>query len=360
VLEPRGVTVALTPWNFPAATVTRKLCPILVTGNTVVLKPSSATPLSSAKIVECFDAAGVPPGVINFVAGPGAELGKALVQHPATQTVTLTGSTESGQKVMGYASQHMVKVLLELGGKAPVIVAKDADLSYAAKATAYARFWNAGQSCIAAERTYVEEEVASKFTEKLAQVTRSLRVGRGWDPNVDVGPLVNVQARDRVAATVEEATGAGAHVVVGGKAPAGRDLAKGAFYTPTLLTGVEDDSPLVQEEIFGPVLPVVTVEGFDEAIGLANRSKYGLSSYVFTMDARLAERAAKELKFGEVYVNRTGPESPQGYHIGYRESGLGGEGSVYGVLDYMNVKSIYQEWSAPFRDDAFMPYKATS
>ncbi len=355
-LEPRGVTVALTPWNFPASTVTRKLVPILLTGNTVVLKPSSATPLTATRIVQCFHEVGIPPGVVNLVVGPGGEIGETLVRHPSTRTVTLTGSTESGKRVMQYASHGIVKVLLELGGKAPVIVASDADLSHAARATVYARFWNAGQSCIAGERVYVAEKVADRFQEKLRTLSRSLRVGPGWTPGMDMGPLMSAGARDRVEKMVEEARAHGARVIAGGKAPSGRVPPKGAFYEPTVVTGLTDDSPLIQEEIFGPVLPVLRVEDVDEAVDRANRGQYGLSSYVFTRDATVAERAAKGLRFGEVYINRVGPESPQGYHAGYRQSGLGGEGSRFGLLDYMNVKSIYHDWGVPFNTEGWMPY----
>jgi acyl-CoA reductase-like NAD-dependent aldehyde dehydrogenase len=355
-LEPRGVTIAITPWNFPASTVTRKLCPILLSGNTVVLKPSSSTPLSATLIVEAFHQAGVPPGVINLVVGPGGEVGDALVQHPETRTVTLTGSTESGRKVMEKASQGIVKVLLELGGKAPVIVARDADLRHAARATVYARFWNAGQSCIAGERVYVQEEVQEPFLRMVREIVDSLRVGPGWEPSVDMGPLVDVSARDRVQKEVEEARGQGASVVSGGQPVDPEVFRRGAFYPPTLATDVEDDSPLVKKEIFGPVLPVLGVEDLDEAIERANRGVYGLSSYVFTKDVTVAERAAKRLRFGEVYINRVGPESPQGYHAGYRQSGLGGEGSLFGILDYMNVKSIYTDWSVPHNTQGWMPY----
>lgn len=353
---PRGVVVAITPWNFPAATVTRKIAPALVGGNTMVLKPSSATPLSSLFIAEVLKAAGLPPGVLNVVVGPGSETGPALVTHPRCSTVTLTGSTKSGIDVLKLAAPGVVKCLLELGGKAPVIVDRDADLDWAARATIWARFWNAGQACIAAERTYVQGEVHDRFVKRLETLAKALRVGPGLSKGVDMGPMYAVAARDAVAKDVTAAVGDGARVVLGGKAPKEAALAKGAFYLPTILDGVEEENPIAREEVFGPVLPVLTFDDFGEAIERANESRYGLSSYVFTRDASRAERAARELKFGETYVNRVGPESPQGYHAGFRQSGLGGEGTRWGLQDYLQLKTVYVDWKEPHEATYFPPY----
>ncbi len=352
---PRGVVVGITPWNFPAATVTRKIAPALLGGNTMVLKPSSATPLTSLLLAEALRDAGLPPGVLNVVTGPGGELGPALIQHPKCSTVTLTGSTASGIEVLKLAAPGVVKCLLELGGKAPVLVGRDADLDWAARATVWARYWNAGQACIAAERCYVDARIAEPFAQKVDTLVRALRVGPGLSDHVDVGPLYSLGARDQVAKDVEAAVRAGARVSVGGGAPGGA-LARGAFYLPTVLQNVDDANPIARDEIFGPVLPVLTFADWDEAIRRANESIYGLSSYVFTRDVSLAEKAARELKFGETYVNRVGPETPQGYHAGFRQSGLGGEGTVWGVRDYLQLKSVYVDWKEPHRADYFPPY----
>ena len=353
---PRGVVVAITPWNFPAATVTRKIAPALVGGNTMVLKPSSATPLSSLLLAETLRDAGLPPGVLNVLPGPGSELGPALLRHPACSTVTLTGSTESGIEVLKLAAPHVVKCLLELGGKAPVLVWKDADLDWAARATVWARYWNAGQACIAVERAYVETSIADRFTAKVAALASALRVGPGTRPGVDMGPLYARSARDAVATDVETAVHDGAKIVTGGPAPQDGPLAAGAFYLPTVLSGVEESNPVAQEEVFGPVLPLLTYDDWDDAIRRANASRYGLSSYVFTRDVSLAEKAAQQLKIGETYVNRVGPENPQGYHAGFRQSGLGGEGTVWGVRDYLQLKSVYVDWKEPHSADYFAPY----
>ncbi|MCI4348646.1 MAG: aldehyde dehydrogenase family protein [Thermoplasmata archaeon] len=353
---PRGVVVAITPWNFPAATVTRKIAPALAGGNTMVLKPSSATPLTSLRIAESLRDGGLPPGVLNVITGPGAELGPALIGHPACSTVTLTGSTESGIEVLRLAAPRVVKCLLELGGKAPVLVADDADLGWAARATVWARYWNAGQSCIAAERAYVPETIEKKFLGKLRRLVEGLRIGPGLAVDSDIGPLYAASARDAVEKDVERAVEGGAKVVVGGGRPDAKRLRSGAYYRPTVLAEVGDSDPIVQEEVFGPVLPVLTYRSFDEAIDRANASRYGLSSYVFTRSLARAERAARELRFGETYINRTGLESPQGYHAGFRSSGLGGEGSRQSVEDYLQLKSVYVDWRERPSADYFFPY----
>jgi len=353
---PRGVVVAITPWNFPAATVTRKIAPALVGGNTMVLKPSSNTPLSSLLIAEVLRDSGLPPGVLNVVPGAGSELGPALVQHPRCSTVTLTGSTASGVEVLKLAAPGVVKCLLELGGKAPVLVHRDADLDWAARATVWARFWNAGQACIAAERCYVDERVAEEFREKVSRLVGTLRVGPGSRPGVDLGPLYSRGARDAVAKDVDRAVAQGAKVVTGGNVPADPSLARGAFYLPTVLDEVTEENSVAKEEVFGPVLPLLTYRDWDEAIARANASRYGLSSYVFTRDVSLAEKAIHELRFGETYVNRVGPETAQGYHAGFRQSGLGGEGSVWGYRDYLQLKTVYVDWKEPHRAEHFLPY----
>ncbi|HTT26372.1 MAG TPA: aldehyde dehydrogenase family protein, partial [Thermoplasmata archaeon] len=352
----RGVVVAITPWNFPLATVTRKLGPALLGGNTVVLKPSSATPGCAEEIVRAFHAARIPKGVLQLVTGAGRTVGPALVQHPACSTVTLTGSTESGVDVLKMAAPRVAKCLLELGGKAPVLVAADADLDWAARSTVFARFWNSGQACIAAERVLVDERVAEVFVQKVTALARALRVGPGTSPGVDLGPLYAAAARDRIGTEVAQAIEAGARPTTGGEIPERGGLSKGAFYPATVLADVPEDTGVIQDEIFGPVLPIQSTRDLDEAIDRVNRGRYGLASYVFTRDAGMAERAARRLRYGETYVNRAGPESPQGYHSGFRESGLGGEGSRYGILDYQQLKSVYVDWRSPHRGDGYFPY----
>ncbi|MCI4321207.1 MAG: aldehyde dehydrogenase family protein [Thermoplasmata archaeon] len=356
IWRPRGVVVGITPWNFPAATVTRKIGPAIVIGNTMVLKPSSATPLSSVMIGEAFRSAGLPPGVLNVVPGPGGSIGPALIQHPACSTVTLTGSTESGVEILKLAASGVTKCLLELGGKAPVIVAQDADLDWAARATVWARFWNNGQSCIAAERCYVHREVRSRFVERVRALTEQLVVGPPLRGTTDIGPLYSAGARDKIEKDVATGLAGGAKLLLGGERPKAKELASGAYWSPTILVDVADDNPTAREELFGPVLPILEYEDFDDVIRRANASVYGLSSYLFTRSGALAEKAARELQFGETYINRVGPETPQGYHAGFRQSGLGGEGSRWGLYDYMQLKSVYVDWREPHSSDYFLPY----
>lgn len=341
---PYGVVLALTPWNFPAAMVARKLAPALVTGNTVVLKPSSDTPLSAEWITKKFVEAGTPKGVINFVTGKGSEIGDYLVAHPKVSVVTMTGSTETGQRIMEKASSNMAKLILELGGKAPFIVWNDADQKSALKSLLWAKFWNTGQSCIAAERVYVKSDIYESFVDKFIKATRAMKVG---DPETaDMGPLINSSAVTTTNKFVDSAKASGAKVLAGGSRPelSGK-FANGYFYLPTIVEEGDQKAELFQDEIFGPVTGVMRVDDLDEAISLANDSKFGLASYLFTKDFATAMKAAEKIRFGELYINMPGPESSQGYHTGFRLTGQAGEGSRYGIEEYLKLKNVYLDYS---------------
>jgi len=350
---PLGVVAAITPWNFPSAMVTRKVAPALITGNTVVVKPSSYTPLSAIKIVEAFERAKLPRGVLNLVTGSGSSVGRELTSNNKTQLVTMTGSTEVGKQIMRDASGHVARLILELGGKAPFIVWRDADIAWAVKNALWARFWNAGQTCICAERIYVHREVAERFVSSFVEAARKLRIG---DPmgDVDMGPQVSkseLEARERF---VEEALGRGAKLLTGGRRPP--SLTRGYYYEPTVFADVDQKAPLVQEEVFGPIVPILEVESFDEAVEKANDSKYGLASYIFTRDLNIALKAANTLRFGETYINQVGPELLQGIHIGFKQSGLGGENSVYGLYNYTQLKTVYVDYSDKPNTPYLFPY----
>ena len=353
---PVGVVAALTPWNFPAAMVARKLCPSLVAGNTVVLKPSSATPLIAYEIVRALEKAGLPRGVVNLVTGPGSEVGDELVRNPLSNLITITGSTEAGKKVMEAASAHVKRLVLELGGKAPFIVWKDADLDAAVRAAVFARFWNAGQTCINSERTYVHEDVYDAFTRKYTAAVKTLRLGDPLTRGTDIGPLVSPDQREKTEEAVQEAVHQGAKVLAGGSRPPA--FKKGYYYEPTVLGNVEQDWGIMQDEVFGPVSPLHAFRDFEEVIRYANDSRYGLASYLFTRDADVAMRAAHAINFGETYINQTGPELLQGYHTGWRESGMGGEGSVYGAEGYTQIKTVYWNYSGDLQVDYLFPYGA--
>lgn len=341
---PYGVVVALTPWNFPAAMVARKLAPALLTGNSVVLKPSSDTPFTAEWIVKKFMEAGVPKGVLNFVTGKGSEIGDHIVQHRKVSVVTMTGSTSTGQRIMTKSSANMAKLVLELGGKAPFMVWKDADLKNALRAFLWAKFWNTGQSCIAAERLYIHSDIYDRFMGMTASALSKIKVG---DPRTsDMGPLINKAALETTEKFVEDAKSSGSTIIEGGNRPdVGKAFSKGYFYRPTLVSGAAQDSEIFQEEVFGPVIGSIPVESEDDLFRFANDSKYGLASYLFTRDPNLIFRATEGIRFGEVYVNMPGPESSQGYHTGFRLTGQAGEGSRYGIEEYLHLKNVYVDYS---------------
>lgn len=341
---PHGVVVALTPWNFPAGMVVRKLGPALLTGNSVVLKPSSDTPMSAYWLVKKFVDAGVPKGVVNFVTGKGSEIGDFIVSHKKVSLVTLTGSTETGQRIMKNASNNMAKLMLELGGKAPYIVWKDADLKAALKTLLWAKFWNTGQSCIAAERLYVHSDIYSKFMGMFRDAASKIRVG---DPlTADMGPLINKSALDSMKGVVQDATSHGAKLILGGKQPQLQGkLSGGYFFEPTILENADQKSPLFQNEIFGPVLGAMAVDDIEETFKMANDSRYGLASYLFTNDSRIIMDGFDRIRFGELYVNMPGPEASNGYHTGFRMTGQAGENSRHGVEEYLKIKNIYIDYS---------------
>lgn len=341
---PYGVVLALTPWNFPAAMVARKLAPALLTGNTVVLKPSSDTPLSAEWITRKFVEAGIPKGVLNLITGRGSEIGDYMVSHPRVSVITMTGSTGTGQRIMEKASRNMAKLILELGGKAPFIVWNDADQKSALKSLLWAKFWNTGQSCIAAERVYVKSDIYDSFVGKFVRAARNMSVGN--PETADMGPLINSSAVKTTEEFVESAKESGARILAGGKKP---DLDGkfngGYFYLPTVMEEEDQKSELFQEEVFGPVTGVMSVEDLDQVIDLANDSKYGLASYLFSNDFATAMKVAEKIRFGELYINMPGPESSQGYHTGFRLTGQAGEGSTYGIGEYLKLKNVYMDYS---------------
>ncbi len=347
---PIGVVASITPWNFPSATVARKLAPALITGNAVVTKPSSNTPLSTIELVKLADEAGLPRGVLNVVTGSGSEVGEELVTNNITGLITMTGSTEAGKKIMENASGHVAKVLLELGGKAPLIVWNDADMEWALKCAVWARFWNCGQTCICAERMYLDREIKEKFLSAFAKSVKALRIGEPQSPGTDLGPMVSQNERKTAEDFVQRARDEGDKIIVGGSEPS--RMKKGYFYEPTVIETTNQKSSLIQEEIFGPVVPVMEVDNFDTAIEYANDSIYGLASYVFTKDNGRVFKAMHRIKFGECYVNQVGPEQLQGAHTGFRQTGIGAEGSKYGLECYTQLKTCYLDWS----DNPSLPY----
>ncbi len=337
--QPIGVIGGILPWNFPFFLIARKAAPALVTGNTIVIKPSEETPHNAVKFSEILAAAGLPPGVVNFVHGRGATAGKALASSPHIGMVSFTGSVETGSAIMASAAANITKVNLELGGKAPAIVLADADIDLAVNAIKASRVINSGQVCNCAERVYVQRRVADEFTGKLAAAMKQTRFGDPLaDESVDYGPLINEAGYRKVDALVQSAIAEGATVVTGGKRA---ESATGFYYEPTVLSGCRQDMRIIRREVFGPVSPVVTFHDLDEAIAYANDSDYGLTSSIYTRDLDAALRACQEIRFGETYINRENFEAMQGFHAGVRKSGIGGADGKHGLYEYTQTHIVY-------------------
>jgi lactaldehyde dehydrogenase/glycolaldehyde dehydrogenase len=337
---PIGVIAGILPWNFPFFLIVRKMAPALVTGNAIVLKPSSETPNNAFEFARLVAQSSLPKGVFNLVSGSGSVVGNALAGHPKVGMVSLTGSVEGGVAVMHAAANNVTKVSLELGGKAPAIVMGDADIDLAVKAIRASRIINTGQVCNCAERVYVHESVAAEFTEKITAAMRQTVVGDPFAPETEMGPLVSKRQRELVAAAVEQAIKDGAKLECGG----GYAGKTGYYYQPTVLTNCRQDTGILQKEIFGPVLPIATFKTLDEAIACANDCEYGLTSSIFTRSLDVAMRASNELKFGETYVNRENFEAMQGFHAGWRKSGIGGADGAHGLEEYLQTHVVYMNY----------------
>lgn len=337
--KPIGVVAGILPWNFPFFLIARKLAPALVTGNTIVIKPSEETPINAYLFAELLAETDLPKGVFNLVGGRGTVAGEALITHKDVDLITFTGSVATGSHIMQAAGKNLTKVNLELGGKAPAIVLKDADLDLAAKAIYDSRIINTGQVCNCAERVYVERDVHDALVEKLTAHFEATRYG---DPSesddLEMGPLVNEIGLTKVTAAVDLAKTQGATIVCGGK-PA--DMGKGFHFEPTLITGATHEMDIMRKETFGPVLPIQVVDSLDEAITLSNDSEYGLTSSVYTSNLTSAMQAARELKFGETYINRENFEAMQGYHAGHRKSGIGGADGKHGLYEFTVTQVVY-------------------
>lgn len=337
--EPIGVVAGLLPWNFPFFLVARKAAPALVTGNTIVIKPSSDTPNNAMEFAKLVDKVGIPKGVFNIVTGPNSNIGNELASNEKIGLVSLTGSVNAGVSVMKAAAENVTKVSLELGGKAPAIVAEDADIDLAVKAIVDSRIINTGQVCNCAERVYVHENIADVFIEKVVEVMKNVKYGNPLqDETVDMGPVTTKRGLETIEAMVNRAVEEGAQVLTGGKRA---DVTSGYYYEPTVLVNVKQDSQIIQEEVFGPVLPIMTFKDLDEAIELANDCQYGLTSSIFTQNLDTAMRAANELLFGETYINRENFEAIQGFHAGRKKSGIGGADGKHGLEEFLQTHVVY-------------------
>ncbi|KVX01293.1 aldehyde dehydrogenase [Shewanella frigidimarina] len=338
---PKGVVVAITAWNFPLALAGRKIGPALVTGNSIVIKPTQETPLATLELGRIANEAGIPAGVLNIVNGTGSVVGQHLCENEITQLITMTGSTRAGQIIYQAAGKHLTPVMLELGGKAPFIVMEDADLDKAVDDAITARFANCGQVCTCAERLYVHQDIYTAFMDKFLPKVKALKVGDPMDPSTDMGPKVNANEINNIHNLVQKSIAQGATLVAGGKVAKVAGFEGGHWYEPTVLVDVEQDNILVHEETFGPILPIIKISSIDDAIRYTNDSEYGLSAYLYTKNLQYIHQAIAEMEVGEVYVNRGLGEQHQGFHNGWKMSGMGGEDGKYGLEQYVEKKTVY-------------------
>ncbi|GEL20775.1 NAD-dependent succinate-semialdehyde dehydrogenase [Pseudonocardia asaccharolytica] len=339
--QPVGVVGAITPWNYPISMITRKVAPALAAGCTVVLKPAEQTPLCAIAVFGILAEAGVPAGVANLItASDPKPVGEALLIHRSVAKLTFTGSTEVGKFLAARAADQMKRVSLELGGHAPFIVFPDADPVHAAKGAALVKLLNTGQACISPNRLYVHRSIADEFVDALRRRVESMKAGRGVDDGVSVGPLIDESAFIRMQNQVVDAVGKGATVVTGGNRLTGGGLDGGWFFAPTVVTGVTPEMVMYREETFGPIAPVVTFESEAEVIEMANDTRYGLASYVYTKDLARALRTAEALRFGMVGINDINPTSAAAPFGGMGESGLGREGAQEGIREYLETKLV--------------------
>ncbi|GBF76585.1 NAD-dependent succinate-semialdehyde dehydrogenase [Paenibacillus sp. 598K] len=334
--QPVGVVAAITPWNFPAAMLTRKVAPALAAGCTVVVKPSEFTPLTAYKLVELAHEAGIPAGVLNVIAGDAAAIGETWMADPRVSKLSFTGSTRVGKLLYRQAADTVKKLSLELGGHAPYIVTANADLAQAAKDLMAPKFRNAGQTCICPNRVYVHESVHDAFVAELTQAMSTIKVGNGLEEGSTVGPLINKAAVEKMNRHVGDAVEHGATVAARVQAPEG----PGYFVEPAVLTGVTDEMLCMREETFGPLLPVTTYQTTEEVIRRANDSRYGLSAYVFTQDLKEAFEISEGLEYGIVGLNDGLPATAQAPFGGMKESGLGREGGHWGIEEFLEVKYV--------------------
>ena len=333
-----GVTTGILPWNFPFFLIARKAAPALITGNTIAIKPSELTPNNAALFAQIVADIGLPKGVFNVVYGYGPEIGQELAGNEKVGLVSLTGSVNAGIAAMEAAAKNVTKVSLELGAKAPAIVMDDADLDLAVKAIVSSRVINTGQVCNCAERVYVQEGIYDRFISALTEAMQHVTFGNPAEKNdIDMGPLITAAALARVEQKVARAVEEGGRVVLGGKR-AGRE---GFYFEPTIITGVRQEMEIMREEIFGPVLPVMTFKTLEEAIALANDCEYGLTSSIYTQNLTTTMTALRQLKFGETYVNRENFEAMQGFHAGWRKSGIGGADGRHGLEEYLQTHVVY-------------------
>lgn len=344
---PYGVVGCIIPWNYPLLLLAWKVAPALAAGNTVVIKPSEFTPLATLRLAE-LAFAHLPAGVVNVITGYGPEAGQPLVEHPEVRVVAFTGSLATGQKIAELAAPKMKKLHLELGGKDPMVIGPDVDQELAVRALAYAGMLNAGQVCTSTERVYVPSQRYGAFSEALSEFVGGLRLGDGLEPNTDVGPMLRPHFREKVEAHVAQAVGAGARVAVGGERP--KDLKRGYFYRPTVLLDVDHSMQIMREETFGPVLPLMSYQDFDQAIELANDTEYGLGASLMSNDPKLIKRFFEEVDAGTIWINDPLTDNYAGPFGGMKMSGGARELGQEGYDEFLQVKHVHWDMVGAIKD----------
>ncbi|WP_282281269.1 aldehyde dehydrogenase family protein, partial [Pseudomonas sp. PS02302] len=336
IKQPIGVTAAITPWNFPTAMITRKAGPALAAGCTMVIKPASQTPYSALALVELAERAGIPKGVLSVVTGSAAEIGAELTESPIVRKISFTGSTEIGAKLMEQSAPTIKKLSLELGGNAPFIVFDDADLDKAVEGAIASKYRNAGQTCVCVNRLYIQDGVYDAFAEKFKAAVAKLKVGNGLEEGVTIGPLIDAKAAAKVKEHIDDAVSQGARVIAGGKAHANG----GSYFEPTILADVPRSAKVSKEETFGPLAPLFRFKDEAEVIELANDTEFGLASYFYARDLSRVFRVAEALEYGMVGINTGLISNEVAPFGGVKASGLGREGSKYGIEDYLEIKYL--------------------
>jgi succinate-semialdehyde dehydrogenase/glutarate-semialdehyde dehydrogenase len=339
--QPVGVVAAITPWNFPSSMITRKLGPALAAGCTAMLRPAKQTPLSAIEIFKIFDEVGFPKGVVNLLTGSRAsEVAQVWLDSPDVRKLTFTGSTEVGKRLIEQSAKTVKRVSMELGGHAPFLVFEDADLDKAAEGVVLSKFRNAGQTCICTNRLYVQRSVADRFEAKVAELTRRLRIGNGLEQDIQIGPLIDKSALQKVEEQVADAVKKGGLVLAGGKRATDEALQSGSFYEPTVIGNATSEMQITAEETFGPVLPIYRFDTEEEAIAAANNVEYGLAAYFFTRDVGRIFRVSEGLDYGIIGVNDPVPVAPEIPFGGFKESGLASENGLEGIQAYLETKAV--------------------
>ena len=341
IKEPYGIVVCIVPWNYPLLLMSWKVAPALMAGNTVIIKPSENTPLSTLRMAEiAFHE--LPPGVVNVVTGYGREAGEPLVTHPLTSLVAFTGSVATGRRIAMLAVERLKKIHLELGGNDPFIICDDVDLDVAVRGAVWAAYLNMGQVCTSGERFYVFDSIAQRFIDKFVEFTGSLRLGNPMGPDVDLGPMINNQQREKVEQKLDSVRKMGADILCGGKRPSQQP--RGYFFEPTVVVNVNHSMPLMREETFGPVAPIMRVKNIDEAIALANDSEYGLGANILTNNLEYAMRAAEGIKAGTFWLNDPLTDNDAGPFGGMRMSGFGRELGPEGIEAFRDTKHVHLDY----------------